>query len=176
MTPRLFVHVFFLTLALAGGAMAQGYADDVVRQLNGQGYADISVTTTFLGRVRILAEGEGGHREIILNPRTGEILRDLWIVAGGAAPKVTIVDHSSSGSGSGSGSGDDDDSGGSGSDDGDDDGSGSGGGSDDGDDDGGGSGSGSDDSDDDGSDDDESDDGRDDDRSDDRDDRERNDD
>lgn len=152
MTPRLLLQVLVFTLTLASGAMAQGYADDVVQQLKVQGYADISVETTFLGRVRIVAAADGGHREIILNPRTGEILRDLWIVAGGAAPKVTIVDHSGSGSGSGSGSDGDnsgsggdggsgggDDNGGSGNDGGGDDNSGSGDG------DSSGSGSGSDD-------------------------------
>lgn len=150
MTPRLLLQVLVFTLTLASGAMAQGYADDVVQQLKVQGYADISVETTFLGRVRIVAAADGGHREIILNPRTGEILRDLWIVAGGAAPKVTIVDHSGSGSGSGSdgdnsgsgsdgGSGGGDDNGGSGNDGGGDDNSGSGDG------DSSGSGSGSDD-------------------------------
>ena len=154
MTPRLLLQVLVFTLTLASGAMAQGYADDVVQQLKVQGYADISVETTFLGRVRIVAAADGGHREIILNPRTGEILRDLWIVAGGAAPKVTIVDHSGSGSGSGSGSdgdnsgsgsdggcggGDNGDNGGSGNDGGGDDNSGSGDG------DSSGSGSGSDD-------------------------------
>lgn len=171
MRCRPFLLSLCLALSVASAAMAQSYADDLVKQLSGQGYADISVETTFLGRVRIVAQGEGGHREIILNPRTGEILRDLWIAAGGAAPKVTIVDHSSSGSGtgrddggddnSGSGSGDDDDNSG-----GDDDNSGSGSGDDN-------SGSGSDD-DDNGGDDDNSGsgsggDGRDDDRNDDRD-------
>lgn len=153
MTPRLLLQVLVFTLTLASGAMAQGYADDVVQQLKVQGYADISVETTFLGRVRIVAAADGGHREIILNPRTGEILRDLWIVAGGAAPKVTIVDHSGSGSGSGSdgdnsGSGSDGGSGG-GDDNGDNGGSGNDGGGDDnsgsGDGDSSGSGSGSDD-------------------------------
>ena len=118
-----------VALSLAGAAMAQSYADDVVQQLSGQGYSNISVETTFLGRVRILAYGAEGRREIILNPRTGEILRDLLVAAGEAGAKVTIVDHSVSGSGSGSGSGSDD----GGNDDGDDS-SGSGSGGDDRDD------------------------------------------
>ena len=109
MSCRPFLLSLCLALSLASAAMAQSYADDVVQQLSGQGYAEISVETTFLGRVRILAYSEGGRREIILNPRTGEILRDLWIAADGAAPKVTIVDLSSTGSGSGSGSGNDED-------------------------------------------------------------------
>jgi hypothetical protein len=149
MTPRLLLHATCMTLALTGAARAD-YADDVVQQLTGQGYAEIRVDTTFLGRVRIVAMGDGGQREIILNPRTGEILRDLWVANGDSAPKVRIVDPSGSGSGSHSGTGsgsdddDDDDTGGSGDDDDDDDGgdgddnSGPGGGDDDDDDESGG--------------------------------------
>ena len=107
MRRRPFLLSLCVALSLASAAMAQSYADDVVQQLSGQGYSNISVETTFLGRVRILAYGEEGRREIILNPRTGEILRDLLVAAGEAGAKVTIVDHSVSGSGSGSGSGSD---------------------------------------------------------------------
>jgi len=121
-------------LALAGGqAMASGYAEDVIAQLTKQGYGAIEVETTWLGRVHITARRDGGMRDIVLNPRTGEILRDTFTDASGAAaPKVIIddVDDNSgsgtddtggddnSGSGSGSGGGDDNSgSGGSGGDD-----------------------------------------------------------
>ena len=121
MKRRLFLQSLSLAMILSGAAMAQDFATDVVHQLAGQGYADISVETTFLGRVRILAYAKDGYREIILNPRTGEILRDLWVAASGASPRVSIVNNpgsdsgSGSGSNSGSGSGSDDDGGGSGS-------------------------------------------------------------
>ncbi len=73
----------FLTLALGAvwagsAAFAQSFTDSVVDQLRRQGFARINVDRTFLGRTRIVASGKGGQREIILNPRTGEILRDLW--------------------------------------------------------------------------------------------------
>ncbi len=154
---------FLLTLA-AGLTMAvpalADYTDDVVRQLMAQGYQNITVTKTWLGRIRIIATREGGTREIVLNPRTGEILRDLWTGTDGTVRTVSIVDDVPKGGGSnsgGSGSGSDDggssgggsdDGGGSGSGSGSDDGgssgggSGSGGGSDDGGSSGGGSGSG----------------------------------
>ena len=105
---------FLVTLAgglvLALPALA-AYSDDVVLQLTKQGYQDITVSTTWLGRVRIVATRGGGMREIVLNPRTGEILRDLWTGADGTQRTVSIVDDvggasasDSSGDGSGSGS------------------------------------------------------------------------
>ena len=62
-------------------ASASTFADEIVRQLQGDGYSEIVIETTWLGRVRITAVIDGGAREIILNPSTGEILRDLWIAS-----------------------------------------------------------------------------------------------
>ncbi|MBD3678513.1 MAG: hypothetical protein HUJ27_08935 [Rhodobacteraceae bacterium] len=59
-------------------AHAQTLEERITAQLREQGYTSITVERTFLGRVRILAEGPGMEREIVLNPRTGEILRDIW--------------------------------------------------------------------------------------------------
>ena len=66
--------------ALGGGpALAEGFADSIVRQLEAQGFSRIETEQTWLGRTRIVAEGAQGQREIIVNPNTGEILRDLWL-------------------------------------------------------------------------------------------------
>ena len=59
------------------------YEQDIVRQLQDMGFARVEVSRTLLGRVRITAIGADGTREIILNPNTGEILRDLWLTQGG---------------------------------------------------------------------------------------------
>lgn len=72
------------------------------------------MSRTLLGRTRFVATSDQYRREIILNPRTGEILRDLWLLLDGeAGGGVRILDqgsgHSSSGSGSGGGSPADDD-------------------------------------------------------------------
>lgn len=64
--------------ALPGAALAQDRTEDVLRTLRQQGYDEISVGRTWLGRTRITAEGRPGRREIVLNPNTGEILRDFW--------------------------------------------------------------------------------------------------
>ena len=84
-------------------ALAESYQNAVVAQLRGQGYRQINVERTLLGRVRIVAERRGGSREIILNPRTGEILRDVVVAADGQqVPQIAGDDNSGEG-----GSGDD---------------------------------------------------------------------
>jgi hypothetical protein len=161
-----------IAAALAGPPAHAATAEAIVSELRAQGYSQIEVRRTLLGRTRIVATSPGYDREIVLNPSTGVILRDLMRVrnTGGSDGPSSLVSGSGSRDGSG-GSGssrddfdDDDDSsggggsgggsGGGGSDDNDDDGSSgggdSGGGSDDNDDgDSGGSDSGGDDSDDD---------------------------
>ncbi|MCG6901055.1 MAG: hypothetical protein LJE68_00095 [Rhodobacter sp.] len=47
-----------------------------IRQLSIDGYDKITISNTWLGRKRILAEKGAIEREIIINPRTGEVLRD----------------------------------------------------------------------------------------------------
>lgn len=78
---------FFLLTAAAFALATPAHADfvsDVQRKLQSQGFTEISVTSTLLGRSRIIARGKRGTREIILNPKTGEVLRDLWTSASGA--------------------------------------------------------------------------------------------
>lgn len=99
MNRRRFIFQLTATSAtlIAGAAFAAGYADAVVAQLTRQGFFNIAVDTTWLGRVRIVADRGDGKREIILNPRTGEILRDSW-QASGAAGATPIIDDVSGGS------------------------------------------------------------------------------
>jgi hypothetical protein len=63
-------------------AIAQTVADPVLRALTKQGYGDITIKRTWLGRLRITAERGGRQREIILNKRTGEVLRDVVYLEG----------------------------------------------------------------------------------------------
>lgn len=111
-----------LGLSLAAFALAVGpvfagsYSDDVVAQLKRRGFNRITVGRTFLGRIRIVAVGNGGRREIILNPKTGEILRDLWTAnsfgSDGASSGGVLSNSGSSGNSGDNGSDDDDDEGG----------------------------------------------------------------
>jgi hypothetical protein len=99
--------------------------EDLVEVLEEQGYRDISVERTLLGRTRILAVGEDGTRELILNARTGEVLRDVWIDKKGRTRPSDLSrkddddddhdsddkggdDHHNSGHGGGGDDGDDD--------------------------------------------------------------------
>ncbi|SHG92228.1 hypothetical protein [Marivita hallyeonensis] len=61
---------------LPSTAFAQTAQDQVIDQLQRQGYNRFTLGRTLLGRTRIVATGPSGRREIILNPSTGAILRD----------------------------------------------------------------------------------------------------
>ena len=75
---RLLMTTALCLLAGSGAVWAQDIEAQIISQLQSQGYVRIQVTRTWLGRVRIEAEGPGREREIIFNPTTGEILRDYW--------------------------------------------------------------------------------------------------
>ena len=63
-------------LCAAGPLAAQTAEERAIAQLRQQGYERFRVSRTMLGRVRILATGPAGEREIVLNPGTGAVLRD----------------------------------------------------------------------------------------------------
>jgi len=72
-------HALALVLTLLPGfAAAQSVQDSIVQQLQSQGFSEFRVNRTLLGRVRIVALRDDLRREIVLNPTTGEILRDYW--------------------------------------------------------------------------------------------------
>ncbi len=102
--------------------MPGSYADQIVQQLSAQRFSDITVEITLLGRIRIKGQNGQGLREIIMNPNTGEIRRDMWIDANGNAilPRLAAPGRGED-SGSGSDDDDDDDKSGSGGDEEDDD-------------------------------------------------------
>ncbi len=79
MKRRAFLATLIGGMAAATTAQARDRSDDIVRELKRKGYRIEAVSRTLLGRTRILATRDGGRREIIVNPVTGEILRDLWI-------------------------------------------------------------------------------------------------
>jgi len=95
--------------------MAQGPGDQVAAQLKRMGYAEVTVSRTLLGRMRIVGTSSRYRREIVLDPRNGEILRDLRSPLDGSSVVIAIGDddgasHSAAGgSGSGSPGSDDDD-------------------------------------------------------------------
>ena len=64
-------------LSWAAPAQAQTVQDRIVTQLTAEGFSDIRVSRTWLGRVRIVAEEDGTRREVVINPANGLILRDF---------------------------------------------------------------------------------------------------
>lgn len=68
--------VVLTLLTLAGPARADALQDSLVAQLEAQGYSSVTTRYTLLGRLQILADSPDGVREIVINPKTGEILRD----------------------------------------------------------------------------------------------------
>ncbi len=117
---RTFFRATLLALALhAGPALAGNLVDTIVGDLRAQGYDRIDISRTLLGRTRIEAQSDGYLREIILDPRTGEILRDYWevltdaagqpLVTGTQAPSVVGPGPGGGSSGPGPGVDDDDD-------------------------------------------------------------------
>lgn len=66
-----------LLIALAQPAAADSLQDWLVDQFKAQGYQNIAVSRTFLGRLRVVGHLGDMHREVVVNPRTGEVLRDV---------------------------------------------------------------------------------------------------
>ncbi len=97
--------IFALGLALQAAPLhAQNYEQAILAQLRQDGYEQITVSTTLLGRVRIVADGAQGQREIVLNPRTGEVLRDVLLLANVEADEASKGGSSGKSSGSSGGS------------------------------------------------------------------------
>ncbi|MHC0053419.1 hypothetical protein [Actibacterium sp. D379-3] len=115
MKRRDFLACTIAALALSSPARAQSLEEALLSQLHAQGFTRIQRSRTLLGRVRLAATGNGIEREIIFNPRTGEILRDFWEAADGDAPRLFSPDKEGDGGdgagNSAAGDRDDDDSG-----------------------------------------------------------------
>ena len=96
-----------MAAALQSPTAAQAPADAIIEQLREQGYEEFTVSRTFLGRVRIVAEADGRWREIVFNPVTGEILRDFAEAVDGDVTPQIVVGPNGDGSDAGSNNGSD---------------------------------------------------------------------
>jgi hypothetical protein len=78
-------------LSLIGASPVGAEPSDAVAQvlnaLRSQGYREIWFERTLLNRVRITAAHQDIRREIVIDPRTGEILRDLSQTPNGEVPE-----------------------------------------------------------------------------------------
>ncbi|WP_413717216.1 hypothetical protein [Silicimonas sp. MF1-12-2] len=71
--------LFIIAIALAPApalADAAGARDRIVTLLRDDGYSEIRISRTLLGRMRFVAKRPDAEREIVINPNTGVILRD----------------------------------------------------------------------------------------------------
>jgi len=83
MKRRHFLAIVTLTFAAAGPVLAQNMQKDFVNQLHAQGFKNLSITHTWLGRTRITGSNGQYQRELVFNSRSGEILRDYWQATSG---------------------------------------------------------------------------------------------
>ena len=72
-----FVPLALGALVCSASASLAETQDEVVAQMKAEGYNSIDVSTTWLRRVRIVGEGAPGSREVVIDPRNGEVLRDF---------------------------------------------------------------------------------------------------
>jgi hypothetical protein len=71
--------LFIIAIALAPApalADAAGARDRIVTLLRDDGYSEIRISRTLIGRMRFVAKRPDAEREIVINPNTGVILRD----------------------------------------------------------------------------------------------------
>lgn len=90
--------ILILGLLLAGPVAAATVDEVITAQLRAQGYRIDEVSYTLLGRIYIGASMGNLRRELVINPRTGEILRDYQGVilqadgGGSASAQVSPAD------------------------------------------------------------------------------------
>lgn len=89
-----------LWAGFAGAVWARTIEEQLFANLRAQGYVIVEQGYTFLGRLRVLAQLGDMRREIVINPGTGEILRDYAF----AAPEVASA-HQAPGNGTDGGTG-----------------------------------------------------------------------
>ena len=63
--------------------------ESILRELARQGYSEVRISRTWLGRTRFVATAPGRQREIILNPSSGAIMRDYTSGRDGNDPIVS---------------------------------------------------------------------------------------
>ena len=78
MKRRHFTALLAAAVLSSGPVFATTIKDEFVAQLHKQGFKNLSITLTWLGRTRITGSNGKFQRELIFNSTSGEILRDYW--------------------------------------------------------------------------------------------------
>lgn len=68
--------IILLAIATPSLVSAQTLQDRIIAELQEDGFRQIRISRTWLGRLRYLGTKPGARREIVVNPATGVILRD----------------------------------------------------------------------------------------------------
>ena len=80
MIRRTFLRRLLLVAAgVAAGPARADPVDDITAEIRDQGFTIVRVQRTLLGRVRIIGQSADYRREVVIDPTTGEIRRDLLI-------------------------------------------------------------------------------------------------
>ncbi len=108
----IFILVLAMALPMAQPIFANPIADSAVSQLRDQGYNDIQVQRTLLGRIRITATRTNTTRELVIHPITGEVMRDRWSSTAQSATKPDPIAVNPEGDAGGGDNGDSDGDGG----------------------------------------------------------------
>ena len=93
------ISVLIVLAPLVASANGDTVRDRVIEELTEDGYQEIRISKTLLGRMRFVAIKPRHRREIVVNPRTGVILRDY----------IQILNNGGNGSSFGRDDDDDDD-------------------------------------------------------------------
>ncbi|MEO8241495.1 MAG: hypothetical protein ABI832_04235 [bacterium] len=86
-----------LMAGLAHSAGAVTVEEQIRAGLTSQGYVILEEGFTFLGRLRIVAENGQIHRELVVNPGTGEVLRDYAVQLDDIQPRLPVTTTTSHG-------------------------------------------------------------------------------
>lgn len=65
-----------VSMCLALPAAAQSIEEQVVSQLSQQGFGEVEMNRTLLGRLRFVAQSDRFRRELVIHPSTGAVLFD----------------------------------------------------------------------------------------------------
>ncbi len=81
-----------LLAGLTDAALARTVEQQLLSSLQKQGYVVLEQGYTILGRLRVVAENGKIRREIVVNPGTGEILRDYAVMLpAGPSPSKPVA-------------------------------------------------------------------------------------
>lgn len=76
MKRAVLIAIFLAVMPMAAMSQDNTVRERLIEALRDDGYREIRISNTFLGRLRLVATKPDSRREIVVNPNTGVILRD----------------------------------------------------------------------------------------------------